>query len=197
MDSPGRVTVGMGQPHIPRRSTLPLLVGGVAALLVGVGAAALFTGGEQAEQPDDAHLAKPAGQADAPAVAPETPNAQPPAAHPPPEPQPEPEAPPPRVTISSEPAGAELYQGSVLLGNTPFPLNKPSGKDKLDLELRLSGYKDKSFVITARTGDTLKLSLSKDKARRPRPKAETTETKPKPQPAPGRRVQTEVLDPWD
>ena len=71
---------------------------------------------------------------------------------------------PAEVTISSEPTGAELYRDDALLGNTPFPIQKPKDNERIDLEVRLSGYDSKAFSITAITRDELNVTLDKQKA---------------------------------
>ena len=139
----GRVTVGLGQPQdaIPgRRKLVPMLIGGVLLLAIGGGAAALL-GGRDQEQPQ--HVVKPA--TDAPAK----PEAPPQPAAPEPTPPAAPAAAAAEVTIRSEPIGAEVYRNNDLVGNTPYTLQKPQGAERVEFELRLGGYENRSFAITA------------------------------------------------
>ncbi|MDH5671739.1 MAG: protein kinase [Myxococcales bacterium] len=187
LDAPGSVTVGLGQPQVPvKKPLVPIAIG--AVVLIGALLAVMSMGGEE-PKPEEANVVQPAPPPEpAPAVEPE------------PEPEPE-EAPPPppQVAIDSSPSGAELYKEDILLGNTPLSLDKPPKGESTQLELRLSGYDPKSFRITSRTGNNLKLTLKKQA--KPRPRAtkktkapSTTTTPPK---RPRSRSQTEVLDPWD
>jgi serine/threonine-protein kinase len=197
----GRVTVGLGQPQdaIPgRRRMVPMVIGGLLLVAIGGGAAALL-GGRGQEQPQ--HVVKPA--ADAPAQ----PQAPQPAAPEPTQPAAPsaPVAPAAEVTIRSQPNGAEVYRDNDLVGNTPFTLQKPKDAERVELELRLSGYANRAFSITSRTRAELNLTLTADKqssrrsgsARRPEPQAAPEKpARPKPD-KPRRGVDTEVLDPWD
>ena len=188
-DPTGKVAVGVGQPEVPKRSPVPILLGVTALVIAGVGYA-LMGGSEPA--PDESHVVAPAPET---ATAPET------EPEPEQEPEPEPEPVPVRVAISSTPAGAELYQGGALLGNTPLSVDRPEGDGQLELQLRLSGYEPKTFTITQRTGEELKVSMAKVKRKRPS-RTKHTKRPPKPpelpaQPRQPRKPQTEVLDPWD
>ncbi len=198
LDAPGRVTVGLGQPTIPgRKPLLPLAIGALVVLGLGIGGFALL--GRSSSS--DANVVKPADQG---AAAPQ-PAAPAPAPAPAPQPEPPaapPVAPPAQVTISSSPAGAEVYRDDALLGNTPVTLDKPKAGEHVELELRLSGYQSKSFSITKMTEDELKVTLSKratsTHSKPPsRPQPAPVENKPKPKPKPQHHgVDTEVLDPW-
>jgi serine/threonine-protein kinase len=202
----GRVTVGLGQPSdkIPGRRKLgPVLIAGALLLAVGGGAAALL-GGRGAAGPEAGHVVKPATDVaptpapqPAPAPAPAAPAAAPSAAA------------PSQVTIQSAPPGAELYRDGALLGNTPYTLVKPQGAERVELELRLSGYANKAFSITSASRDELNLKLSADKAassssssrrgsasRRQEAPAAEKPARPKAD-KPRRSMDTEVLDPWD
>jgi tRNA A-37 threonylcarbamoyl transferase component Bud32 len=198
-DSPGRVTVGLGQPEIPgRRSLLPVLLGGV--LLIGGGVAVFALMNHSSG--DAANLVKPAAAAPMPEPAPT------PGAAPAPSPAPLPAQPPQpaQITIHSEPEGAEVYRGDALLGNTPVTLPKPQAAEEVELQLRLTGYQTRSFGITAMTESEPKVTLSRQAASRhappaPRPAAAPVENRPprQPRPRPDRQhhgVDTEVLDPW-
>jgi hypothetical protein len=191
LTSPGRVTVGMGQPEVPMRKLSPVVIGIGVLLVAGIGAALAFSGGSGGSQEQaDAHVVQPA--------APEA------AATPTPPPAEEPPAEAAKVSIQSDPEGAEIYEGSALLGNTPYALPKPTGSDSLELELRKSGYEPKKFTISAISGEELKVSLAKKAAPPPPPPSKPTArpkrkkpTTTKPTPKPTRRNNSEVLDPWD
>jgi serine/threonine-protein kinase len=198
----GHVTVGMGQPIPGKRGALPLVVGAVV-LLAGGAAAFLLVGGQGGTAPADEHLVQPAPVEPAP-PAPPAPSVPAPTA-PPPAPAP---VPPPtavkmvQVTIHSDPVGAELYRGGALLGNTPVSLPRPDGSEAVELELRAKGYAPKPFSITSQTGETLNVALAKVATPRvhkaaPRPAPVQEPAAPKGKPQKQRRVQTEVLDPWD
>jgi hypothetical protein len=103
------------------------------------------------------------------------------------------------VTISSEPAGVQVYLDGALLGNTPFKLEKPTGDDKLEIELRHPGYTEQKVQIAALTGNNVKISLRQQRtvSSRPRPSPTPTPSAPTPTKAPSKRPATEVLDPWD
>jgi serine/threonine-protein kinase len=201
----GRVTFGLGQPqtvtNIPgQRGKLPLVIGAGVVLLLGGGAFAMLGGGKAN---DDPHVVKPAN-GEQPAVPPPVPAPPPlPAAQPDPAPKP-PEV-PLTVTIKSEPAGAELYRDTALVGNTPLEFPKPKEGERVDLVLRLSGYENKTFSISTLTGAELKLTLDKQKAAPPPRRSGNSrrnDSEPKPDKdskpeKPRRGVDTEVLDPWD
>jgi hypothetical protein len=98
-----------------------------------------------------------------------------------------------------------VYRDNDLVGNTPYTLQKPKDAERVELELRLSGYANRAFAITSATRAELNLTLTPDKqssrrpaaSRRPEPQA-TPEKSARPKPdKPRRGVDTEVLDPWD
>ena len=109
-----------------------------------------------------------------------------------PEAQPElvaaPEATPPKevavLALSSEPAGAEIYEGASLLGVAPLsiPLNTP---DSRTFELRLSGYKSATLKVAPDTTElTRAVKLDKQAAAPPRTQApRTPEARPNPPPS--------------
>lgn len=199
----GRVTVGMGQPQegaIPgRRKLTPIAIGTALAVLAGSAFALLGRGaGEGSAGADEQHVVKPAGDVTPePAVT----NPQPANAAAAPEPEPVVAEAPAEVTITSSPAGAEVYRDNALVGNTPLKMRKPGDSERVAVELRMSGYANKSFSITASTRDQLKLSLEKLPERRvsaPRRNGPEANRPARPKPErPRRAVDTEVLDPWD
>lgn len=91
----------------------------------------------------------------------------------------------PLLALSSEPAGAEVYEGSRLLGVTPLsvPLDRA---EQRTFALRLDGYQEQTVVIEPTTADTArsvtlpKASAPREGRERPRPSA----NQPQPQPRP-------------
>jgi hypothetical protein len=60
--------------------------------------------------------------------------------------------------ISSQPVGADIYLGSILLGQTPYTIKKELLQDQ-SITLRKNGFKEKSFSLTQiDETDYLKLS---------------------------------------
>jgi serine/threonine-protein kinase len=203
----GRVTVGVGGDEVPgRRRWVPVAVVGLILVGAGVGIAmSMDDGGSDAGAgPATAgHVVEPESPPNPSADPSSDPGAEPqPAtaeAEPQPEAEPEPE-PPPQVTIRSQPEGAELYRDGALLENTPATLIKPEEGETIELELRKSGYRNKTFSITSLTGDDLTVSLDRKKVRKTyrKPKKPAgSRTAPTPPKKPKQRPQTEVLDPWD
>jgi serine/threonine-protein kinase len=192
----GRVTMGVGQPEVPKKKmTIPIVIGLLVVIGIGIGVA---MGGGDKGTGEDAHVVQPA----TPATPDPAPTAPPPEAVPttPPvaaAPPPEPVAAPAVVLVSSDPDGAEVYRNGAFVGNTPYTLRRPSGSDQIPLELRRSGYESKPVAITALTIQALRVSLTRKKSgSRPQP-AQPAQTKPD-KPRPSRpTTQSEVLDPWD
>jgi tRNA A-37 threonylcarbamoyl transferase component Bud32 len=184
----GRVTMGVGQPEVPKNKlTVPIAIGVLIVIGIGVGVA---MGGGDKPAPE-AHVVEPAKPEPAPVVA--APDPVPaPAAPVTPEP-----VPPTLVMISSDPDGAEVFRDNAMVGNTPYKLPKPSGSEQIALELRRSGYESRPIMITAMTGGDLRLQLQRKKSSsRPQPAQPQPSTKPdRPRPKP--TTQSEVLDPWD
>lgn len=122
---------------------------------------------------------------------PREPEPEPRAAEPAPEPEPEPEPEPSpeptveepamvSVTINSEPPGADVISGGVLLGRTPLVRELPPTPDGAQrmLELRLDGY-ETTRVARAIAGDSVEIQV------------ELTQT-PQPTPTPRRRRATRM-----
>ena len=109
---------------------------------------------------------------------------------------------PVKVTIATQPVGAEVYKQGALLGNAPLAIDRPEGEQSVELEVRMAGYAAKTFAITRMTSEELNITLAKVKRRataKPHAK-DTAPAKTEAKPAPvktKRRVQSEVLDPWD
>jgi serine/threonine-protein kinase len=193
-------------PTPPAKSKLPLVLGGVALVLAlgggGVGYVLLSRSPEApraevpttptptAQQPPEAPVAEPvAEQAAAPAeeAAPAEPVVT-------------------KVRVVSEPAGAQVWLGETLLGNTPIEVPRPTGDETLALELRERGYQTQEFAISKLTvAEELSFSLVQESARRgsrvrrvsasrgahAEPAAEPRRDTPR-RSSPA----TEVLDPW-
>jgi serine/threonine-protein kinase len=186
----GRLTVGQGSAVASKRPVALYVIAGLAVLGIG---AAVVVGMSPKPPAPDANVLKPADLNPTPKAMPDPVGPTPPAPTPPPVAAPE------QVTITSEPAGAELYQGDVMLGNTPFTLRRPKETEQIELELRSSGYTSRRLSITALTQGDLKVPLEKAVARRqPTHQQAPDPQKEKPQKEkPRRGVESEVLDPWD
>ncbi len=157
------------------RSKAPV-IGAVVVGLVVVAGIALFAGGSQGKagaDPKDGPVQPPAAP-----QAPSTPVAE----------QPAPPAAPPKVkvTLSSEPVGAELYEGDVLLGTTPLPLEREQGA-VVELRFVAKGYAPQAKKIGfSSDGQSLTVTLEKDKAAAPAPAA----------PATGKKAKGDLKDPF-
>ncbi|MEO0321813.1 MAG: serine/threonine-protein kinase [Myxococcota bacterium] len=186
----------------PSKSRMPLVLGLGALVIAGGGAAAAFLGGNStpAEEPVTPVAAAPtlaAGESEAPAAndaANDTPTAvQPPVGAAPGE------GPAVTVTVGSEPAGAEVWRADELLGNTPFEVPRPEGDARLDLQLRLPGYRSRDFAISSLTDTSVSFALVRSSSRQRRtPRVQPMQEAPMMQPAQmrGRRPSAELLDPW-
>jgi hypothetical protein len=69
--------------------------------------------------------------------------------------------PPAKITVSSEPAGADVYVDGNFVGSTPSVLPLPAGSYKI--EVKSSGYKDWSRSIKALPGGEVSLKASLEK----------------------------------
>ncbi len=128
---------------------------------------------------------------------------------------------PARIEVKTVPDHASIWSGSELLGNAPLAVLRPTGEEKLELTLRMAGYKEQPVQLSTLTADEVVITLEKnvvitpspatDRSQRPptrrvtpsrptpRPGTVTPTptpaptTRPTPKPAPSR---SEVLDPW-
>lgn len=85
------------------------------------------------------------------------------------------------VTVTTEPAGAQVFDGERLLGNAPLVVKLPRGDEPHTLSVRKDGYLAAMRVVTAKQDQPLKLRLS------PKPVEEKEEAPPPtvtPPPAP-------------
>ncbi|MEM9863657.1 MAG: PEGA domain-containing protein, partial [Myxococcota bacterium] len=171
----------------------------VVVLLIGGGVGGFFAFG---------------GDGDPPVVA-NSPEVEP---TPEPEPQPEPEvqpdpepagveapAAPETFTLTTEPVGAEVWLDGAFIGNTPIDVPKPSGSDRVNLEVKKPGFQDRALVVTSLSQDatlTLEAVRRPSSMRRPRmtematmmdaPAAMVEMVTMRNRPSPG----SEVLNPW-
>ncbi len=123
------------------------------------------------------------------------------------------ETPPPApevflISISSEPEGARVWRGNELIGTTPLELPRPSGDERLDLQLRLDGYENKDFAISSLTrAESINFPLDRERrntgSRRGGSGSSGSSTSGSSEMEPAssgmtsmRPSQTEVLDPW-
>ncbi|HEX5661811.1 MAG TPA: serine/threonine-protein kinase [Polyangiales bacterium] len=115
------------------------------------------------------------------------------------------------VVLRSVPAGAEIFDGDTLLGQTPSELQKPTSPRSL--ELRLDGYQEAAVPMSASTPSTLDVTLIRlpaapepptpPKAAKPTKAVVKKEAPPKEEPTPKqaatpkrKRLTSEVVDPW-
>ncbi|HEY8427593.1 MAG TPA: protein kinase [Sandaracinaceae bacterium] len=143
---------------------------------------------------DPAAFADPAAGADP---------AAPPAVPPTPPPDPAPVAPPePRVTIQSDPPGAEVLLDGVMVGNTPAALPRPAAPQSVTLRMR--GYEESTVQVGPDSAETLSVTLERARAvarapRRPPPEVVPVSTQApvvRPPPTSRRMSTSEVVDPW-
>jgi len=135
--------------------------------------------------------AAPAGDAPALAIAPPIPAA----------PTPQPVAVPAAADVlwvESTPAGAEIYQGGALIGNTPLQLARPSGPLQISLEVRAAGHRAQEVRISAMTPPRLSVQLERtataSASRPPRPSGSAA-APPRPRPPRGSGT-SDLTDPW-
>jgi len=194
----GQTGTGFVAEESPQKpsSKLPILLG-VALLLVLVGggvAAIALRGGDEPPPP----VARPTPPPVIPPPVVPVPTAPPdPAAIVAPTP-----AAPVRVTITSEPPGAQVFVGEALVGNTPYEIDRPTGDTTTTLKLRLPEHIDQDVTLSALTQPSVRIQL--ERARRAsggsrRPSGGSGGTEAAPQQAQPRTSGggSEVLNPWD
>ncbi|MCC6335405.1 MAG: protein kinase [Myxococcales bacterium] len=158
--SAGQVPGVPGDLVAPKRSPLPFILGGAVLVLAGVGAAYVAIKPEPAPAP--------------PVVV------APPKVDPPPKVEPKPADPPPvpaaakiALTFSSVPEKVEVYEGDVLVGTTPFKLERaPSSVVALTFSAR--GYKSLTQKVRFESAQTIAIELEKEKKAGPGPKKPPT-----------------------
>jgi serine/threonine protein kinase len=194
-NSSAALSVDVGDVSLPKKSNTGLIIGALAALLlVGGGAIFAMSGGEE-----EAKVTPEPVQPVTPPPEPTPPPVQQPAASP----EDKPAAPVVMVTISTKPAGAQVFRDGSLLGRTPFQVPRPTrGEPQLDVTLKQDGYRDQPVRVSELTQTELMIEL--ERARRSgsspakpveAPKAPAAEEEKKPKPKPSAPA-TEVLDPW-
>jgi serine/threonine-protein kinase len=196
------VTVGVPDQEVRiKKSQAPLFIAvGVVVLLAGGAAAFVFAGsGSDAEVEADQNVIAPA-PVEKPAAAAD--KGEKPAE--PDEKSPPPVVEKPRITITTAPEEVEVYLKGMLVGNTPYQLDKPGKGEVVELEFRKAGYKDKQVKFSSMTSKRMKVTLAKAEAKkrrstgskRAKPK-KTTSSGPSWPGSGDRPGRTEVLDPWD
>lgn len=195
-----RLEVG-DAPSLPvNKSKMPMWIGLAAVLLVG-GAVAAFASGGDSDAESTELTPPPAAAApaqNAPAKVVEAPEPE----H---EPEPKAEAPKPeklapvKITLRTEPEGAEVWRAGELLGNAPLEIVRPARGEREELTLRLAGYEEKTFLISSLTGRNLQLTLERKRRDRSRAREARRPAMNEPAMTRARRAgagTSEVLDPW-
>ncbi|MCB9623354.1 MAG: hypothetical protein H6723_08435, partial [Sandaracinus sp.] len=67
------------------------------------------------------------------------------------------------VRIVSEPE-AEVWRGAEYVGRTPVELARPTGDERLDLELRAEGFENRQFLISALTSPEIEFRLERERS---------------------------------
>ncbi len=216
---PARSDGGKGILLVALAVVALLAVGGAVGL-----AAFTFSMGEddepQAVARAEAPAESPPTSVEPPARPPEpssaTPTASTPAASPPaaatPTPPPAPSAEPVRITIQSDPPGAEVLIDGVMVGNTPAAVPRPTSGTQA-VTLRMRDHEETTIQISPQSSTSLSVTLARARQavrsapRRPLPtpivRPATSSPSPMPPiqqrpapPAPRRPAPSEVVDPW-
>jgi serine/threonine-protein kinase len=100
--------------------------------------------------------------------------------------------------VESTPAGAEVYQGGALIGNTPLQLARPTGPLQISLEVRAAGHRAQEVRLSAMTPPRLSVQLERtataSASRPPRPSGSAA-APPRPRP-PRSSGTSDLTDPW-
>jgi serine/threonine-protein kinase len=113
-------------------------------------------------------------------------------------PQPPGAAPADLLWIESAPAGAEVYQGGALIGNTPLQHARPIGAVQVSLEVHAPGHRAQEVRLSAMSPPRLSVQLERTAtASAPRTPRTTGggSTAPRPNPR-GDRGTSDLTDPW-
>ncbi len=125
-----------------------------------------------------------------------------------------------KVSLSTEPVGAEVWMGEELLGNAPLAIPRPAKGEKVELLLRLPGYKDREVRVSAFTAEQVRVRLEKEssshrRSRRrgrrhpsppPAPQTKAPQAEPPKPPSAQRTEQprrrsrvgaSEIINPWE
>jgi len=193
------VRVGIpSQELVIKKSNMPLYVIIGVIVVAGAGVGTFLMGSKGDTEQDGAHVVTPAKPDETPIADKEPEKPAEPIEAEKPTPAKEPEK--PKIKLTTVPEGVEVYIGDLLVGNTPYVLDKPEGKNVVDLVLRKAEYNEKKVRISSRTSEKMSVSLSKKVVRRATTKKtrKTTRTQPQTTRTPTRaRPPSEVLDPWD
>jgi hypothetical protein len=68
-------------------------------------------------------------------------------------------------TLSTEPDGAKVYDGNVLLGKTPHNVEIPEDVGFKTLTIKRKGYKDQEVVVNRNTPSPLQIKLKRKRTR--------------------------------
>ncbi len=66
------------------------------------------------------------------------------------------------VTITTEPPGVACWMEGELIGNTPVPLPRPTGEDRVSITLRQAGFIDQEILISALTQESVHITLEEE-----------------------------------
>jgi serine/threonine protein kinase len=193
------VKVGIpSQEIIIKKSNLPLYLVIGTIVVAGAGIGTFLMGSKGETDQENAHVVTPAKpeEAQIPKKEPEKPVEQEKAKESTPTKEPE----KPKIKLTTVPERVEVYIDDLLVGNTPYVMEKPEGKNVVDLVLRKADYKDKKVRISSRTSESMLVTLGKKAVRRSpsRRTRQPAQTQPRTTRTPTRtRPPSEVLDPWD
>ncbi|MBN1652644.1 MAG: protein kinase [Deltaproteobacteria bacterium] len=195
------VRIGMpSQEIVIKKSNLPIFIvlGAIVVIAGGIGTFLMGSKGESA--PESPNVVKPAEPK--PLQTPEKETAKVVEQQKAPEPKIVQEQEKPKIKLTTVPETVEVYIDGLLVGNTPYTVTKPEGKNVVDLVLRKAEYNDKKVRVSSRTSENMVVTLDK-KVVPVRPRTTTRKareparTEPKATRPARTRPPSEVLDPWD
>ena len=117
----------------------------------------------------------------------------------PPPPPPAPVRAPDMIRIETEPAGVSVTQDGIILGNTPFEIERPVGAEERLLELSHGELPQRTVKVTATSPALIRTELAappKPRAVRRRPSGPKRPPVSKPSSSPSSSPGGEFLDPW-
>ncbi len=197
-ESSPSVKVGIpSQEIVIKKSNMPLYLVIGAIVVAGAGVGTFLMGSKGDTEQENAHVVTPAKAEEAPTPKEPEKAVEPEKAK---EPTPAKEPEKPKIKLSTAPERVEVYIDDLLVGNTPYVMEKPEGKNVVNLVLRKADYNDKKVRISSRTSESMLVTLSKKAVRRStsRRARQPTRTQPRTTRTPTRtRPPSEVLDPWD
>jgi hypothetical protein len=71
-----------------------------------------------------------------------------------------------RITVETDPPGAEIFAGGILVGNAPVSLPRPT--EAMEIEARLRGHEPATAQLSADSPDAVSLTLTTAAAARAR-----------------------------